>query len=109
MVKTTLGAPLNTDNNAYAEIRQSRLFYSEDGENNEAQNYFAENYDPTFGMALQLTREQRIDQQQKTLMSLKAQGKHEKYLKMMTHLEGSKTPQDRGATQKARDRMNRVR
>jgi spermidine synthase len=67
-------APLNTDINAYAEVRQSKIFYKEQT-NTEVNNFFEKTFK---GKAHEVAKEDSVEFTEELIWSYLAQGKYQK-------------------------------
>ncbi len=81
----TTGAPLNTDENAFAEVRQSRLFYTKSDPSQKPQSFFGENYSGGFDQIL--SDQPSIDFYYETLISLVNKERYYKFYRLLKKYE----------------------
>lgn len=81
----TKEAPLNTDENAYAEVAQSRLFYTSRSERHSPQEFFSTNYQAGFVPLLPYV--DQADFLYNTLISMFDKEKYQKFYTLLNHFE----------------------
>jgi hypothetical protein len=87
VLKMSEGSPLNTDINAYAEVRQSSVFYSSDSQMETVQPLLSEHFDGDYASILPEYDPTDMDFMENLIYSMGRQKKYEKYLALLKKFE----------------------
>ncbi|OFZ38446.1 MAG: hypothetical protein A2504_10790 [Bdellovibrionales bacterium RIFOXYD12_FULL_39_22] len=97
IVKLTDEAVINTDINAYAEVKQSALFYSDSKYNTSPQAFLSKHFSGNFSYILGTDYSERPDFVFNMLNAYQNMGKDDKLLTMLAHVDADKYQDDPAA------------